>query len=204
MRVDEDGNDVEVRPISGIRRFGTISFDPWGGLYVSGSCENGTLTFGGQDFAVESDGGYNMFVLRYKPDGTAGFAEFAADGSFQDPVVVATSDGHAYLSGVLMVPSPSWGGLSFEGSNWGSDIFLTKLDSTGQFLWGLESTPASNGITGDLERSNGPNIALDASDQVYLIGTLRGSLDWGNGVASDGLTLGARSITVVAFSTDGV
>lgn len=201
--VDAEGNDMEVRAINGIRRFGTISFDPWGGLYVSGSCENGTLTFGGQGFPVESDEGYNMFVLRYKPDGTPGFAEFAADATFQDPTVVATSDGHAYLAGVLMQPEASWGGLPFAGSNWGSDLFLVKLDSTGQFLWNVESNPMTGVITGDMERAAGPCITVDADDNVYLMGAIRGAVDWGNGVVSDGQIISQRSLTVVAFDPSG-
>ncbi|HRO98536.1 MAG TPA: hypothetical protein PLN54_03805 [Flavobacteriales bacterium] len=204
VRVDGEGNDVEAREISGIRRFGTISFDPWGGAYVSGSCENGTLTFGGQGFPVESDQGYNMFLLRYKPDGTPGFAEFAADATFQDPTVVATSDGHAYLAGVLMQPEASWGGLPFTGSNWGSDLFLVKVDSMGQFLWNVESNPMTDVITGDMERAAGPCITVDASDNVYLMGAIRGVVDWGNGVVSDGQIISQRSLTVVAFDPSGM
>lgn len=204
VRVDGTGNDVEAREISGIRRFGTISFDPWGGAYVSGSCENGTLTFGGQGFPVESDQGYNMFLLRFKPDGTPGFAEFAADATFQDPTVVATSDGHAYLAGVLMQPEASWGGLPFTGSNWGSDLFLVKVDSMGQFLWNVESNPMTDVITGDMERAAGPCIAVDADDNVYLMGAIRGVVDWGNGVVSDGQIISQRSLTVVAFDPSGM
>lgn len=203
VRVDADGNDAESRAITGIRRFGTISFDPWGGLYVSGSCENGTLSFGGQDFAVESDEGYNMFVLRYKPDGTAGFAEFAEDVTFTNPTVVATTDGHAYLAGDLFLQGTTWGGITFNGPNWVYDVFLTKLDSTGQFLWGRDSAPASGAIIGDMYRAMGPCIAVDGSDHPYLMGTLRGQVDWGNGVVSDGLTLGTQTITIVSFSPDG-
>lgn len=203
VRVDESGGDVEVRDIHGIRRFGTISFDPWGGLYVSGSCENGTLTFGGQGFPVSSAEGYNMFVLRYRPDGTPGFAEFAADATFQDPTVAATSDGHAYLAGVLMQPEASWGGLPFTGSNWGSDLFLVKVDSTGQFLWNVESNPMTGVITGDMERAAGPCIAVDGDDNVYLTGAIRGVVDWGHGVVSDGQIISQRSLTVVAFDPSG-
>ncbi len=203
VRVDEEGNDVEVRPINGIRRFGTISFDPWGGLYASGSCENGTLIFGGQGFPVSSAEGYNMFVLRYKPDGTAGFAEFAADGTFHNPSVAATNDGHAYVAGNLMQPQDSWDGLSFTGANWGSDLFLVKVDSTGQFLWGVESNPATGVILGDLERAAGACIAVDASNNVYLPGVARGTVDWGNGVVSGGPGITQRRLTVVAFDPNG-
>ncbi|MEZ4739624.1 MAG: hypothetical protein R2818_09825 [Flavobacteriales bacterium] len=82
-------------------------------------------------------------------------------------------------------------------------MFLVKLDSTGQFHWGLESDPPGGGIMGDLQRSKGPCIAVDANDKPYLFGILRGQVDWGNGVVSDGLTLGARSMTIVSFAPDG-
>jgi hypothetical protein len=204
LQVDFFGDDVQMRTVTGIRRLGTISFDPWGGLYVSGSCDNGTLTFAGQGFPVESDEGYNMFVLRYKPDGTAGFAEFGTDITFSDPMVIATQDGHAYLAGDLHLSGNIWGDLQFNGPNWGSDLFLAKLDSTGQFLWGVESAPEDLVVTGDLARAMGACLALDAEDRPILMGTLRGSVDWGNGVVSDGQVISDRSLTVVAFDGDGI
>lgn len=111
VRVDENGADVETRIVDGVRTLGTISFDPWGGLYMSGGCENNGFAFGGQAFANAGTTGYSMFVLRFKPDGTAGFAEFADDITFQDPTVVATSDGHAYLAGSLF-DTTQWGGCN--------------------------------------------------------------------------------------------
>ncbi|MEZ4756779.1 MAG: hypothetical protein R2817_08125 [Flavobacteriales bacterium] len=202
VQVDFLGDDVQMRTVSGIRRFGTLSFDPWGGLYVSGSCENGTLTFAGQGFPVESDEGYNMFVLRYRPDGTAAFAEFGTDITFTDPTVVATSDGHAYLAGALHLDGEVWDGLQFEGSDWGGDVFIARLDSTGQFLWGREAHPADFGITGDVERAQGPCIAVDEMERVHFTGVVRGVVEWGEGVLSAGV-LPDRSLTVVAFDAAG-
>jgi len=202
VEVDFFGEDVQMRRVEGTRRLHSISFDPWGGLYASGSCENGTLTFGGQQFPVSSDEGYNMFVLRYRPDGTAGFAQFGEDITFTDPTVVATSDGHAYLAGALHLDGAVWPGLQFEGTNWGGDVFIAKLDSSGQFLWGREAHPADAGISGDVERAQGPCIAVDAEDHVYFTGAIRGVVDWGAGVLSEGL-IPQRSLTVVSFDTDG-
>jgi hypothetical protein len=202
VQVDFFGDDVQMRTVSGIRRFGTISFDPWGGLYVSGSCENGTLTFGGQGFPVESDDGYNMFVLRYRPDGSAGFASFGKDITFTDPTVVATGDGHAYLAGALHLDGAVWGDLQFEVGDWGADVFIAKLDSTGLFLWGREGHPADVGITGDVERAQGPCIAVDALARVYFTGVVRGIVDWGDGIMSEGV-MADRSLTVVAFDAAG-
>lgn len=203
IRVDATGSDVEVRTVGNIRRISGISLDPWGGLYVSGSCDNVTLTFGGQGFPVSSTMGYNMFVLRYKPDGAAGFAEFAPDITFSDPLVVATQDGHAYLAGDQHLDGPGWGGIVFNGPNWGGNVFLVKLDSTGQFLWHVESAPSGGGVTGDFSRARGACVAVDDQDRPLLMGALRGSIDWGNGVVSDGQIISQRSITMVAFDWDG-
>lgn len=202
VRFGPDGTEVESRSISGIRTFGTMRFDPAGGLYVSGGCENGTLQFGGQDFPVESDGGYNMFVLRFRPDGAAGFAAFAEDVTFQKPTVVAGSDDRAYLAGNYFTQT-QWGDLSLPDGTWGDQLFLTALDSTGMFHWALSSTAPGGAIMGDMTRSRGPCLALDVDDHIYLLGAVRGSVDWGNGVVSGGSSLLERRLTVTAFDTDG-
>jgi len=203
VRVDANGDDVETRVIDGVRVFGTISFDPWGGLYVSGSADNSGFAFGGQSYQNYGTTGYSMFVLRYRPEGTAGFAEFADDVTFHGPTVVATSDGHAYLAGDMLMEGTNWGGIPFNGPDWDYAVFLTELDSTGQFLWGVESDPAGGTISGDMFRAKGPCIAVDASNNVYLMGTLRGTVDWGYGVVSNGLTVGVHTLTIVAFTPDG-
>ncbi|MCC6937840.1 MAG: hypothetical protein IT226_06420 [Flavobacteriales bacterium] len=203
IRVNALGNDVETRLIDGPRLIGTISFDPWGGLYVSGSADNNGFAFGGQAYQGYGTTGYSMFVLRYQPDGTAGFAQFADDVTFHNPTVVATTDGHAYIGGAMLLEGTSWGGIAFNGPDWVYATFIAKLDSTGTFLWGAESDPAGGPITGDMNRSKGPCLAVDANDNPYLFGNLRGLVDWGNSVVSNGLTLGARSMTIVSFAPDG-
>lgn len=203
VQVDAEGNDVVSRNIDGLRHLGTLSFDPWGGLYVSGSCENGTLSFGGQDFAVTSDEGYNMFVLRFRPDGTAGFAQFAEDITFQDPTVVATNDGHAYLAGSIFVEA-NWGGLVAGGAIWGSNVFIARLDSAGSFEWivGPELSPGQ--ILGDVDRAKGPCIDVDGSGSVYFLGMCRGVVEWGNDVTSGTGGVAERSLTVLAVDPMGV
>jgi len=191
VRVDVSGNDVEAREIgSDIFGLSTLSFDPWGGAYVSGACGAGMFTFGGQDFPVES--GYNTFLLRYKPDGSAGFVEFMTEGTGQNRTVVASADGYAYLAGM---------------EAFGHDLFLLKVDSMGQFQWGLESQPMSGIFSPHyINRANGPCITLDADNNVYLIASVLGVVDWGNGVFSYGqdVTTARRSLTVVAFDPSGI
>lgn len=203
VRVDEQGADVEVRSIEGVRVMGTMSFDPWGGLYLSGSCDNNGLSFAGQPFTDPGTSGYSMFVLRYNGNGTAGFARFAEDITFQDPTVVATRDGHAYLAGNLF-EGTHWGSVGFHGPDWTGEVFLARLDSLGEFLWGVESAPAPGGtIVGGMTRAKGPCIALDEDDVVHLIGNVRGITDWGNGVVSGAGQPTDQRLCVIAFADDG-
>lgn len=203
VRVDENGADVETRLVEGVRTLGTISFDPWGGLYMSGGCENGNFAFGGEMFNNGGTTGYSMFVLRFRPDGTAGFAQFADDITFQEPTVVATADGHAYLAGGIF-DATQWGDLELHGPNWSEEVFLTRLDSLGEFDWVVESAPiAPTPISGNLSRSKGPCIAVDPSGTLYLIGDARGTTDWGNGVTTGSSVLTDHVVAVVAFTADG-
>ncbi|MBL7938437.1 MAG: hypothetical protein JNL43_03680 [Flavobacteriales bacterium] len=203
VRVDGNGADVETRLVDGPRTIGTISFDPAGGLYMSGGCDNNGFAFGGQAYQDYGDTGYSMFLLRYKPDGTAGFAAFADDITFQDPCVVAATDGHAYLAGGIF-DATQWGDVQLHGPNWSQEVFIVRVDSLGEFLWGVESAPAEpEPITGNFMRSSGPCIALDPDDRLYLIGDARGTTDWGNGVITGSSVITDHVLAVVAFSDEG-
>lgn len=202
IRVDGLGQDVETRVIEGFTLIGSMDFDPWGGLYVSGATDENGLTFGGRTYELEWTGGYRMFVLRYDPAGDAGFARFAHDVTFNRPTVVDDGAGHAYLAGTLM-DTTSWGGLLFNGPDWVYATFLAKVDSTGEFLWGRESDPAGGVLEGDLARAKGPCIAVDGARNVYLLGDTRGLVRWSDEVVSGVGTAPQGCTTIVAFAPDG-
>jgi hypothetical protein len=199
VRVDAAGGVEETRVITNCRGIGGLSFDPWGGMYVSGLANSSGFSFGG---STTPDGAFHsaMFVLRYRPDGSAGFVEFANHFGSQLPRVTATKEGHAYLAG-NGESQASWGDFELTFPLMGPAIFLAKLDSTGTFQWLVESVTSGGGF---LETGGTNCIAVDGSNNVYFTGTLRGVVDWGNGVVSDGITTTARTITVVAFDPSGL
>ena len=203
ISVDAAGEDDQVRTITTTRTLGGIAFDPWGGLYVTGSTGDmgAPMTFGGLSVPVPEP--YMMFVLRLNALGAGQWVELAHDVTFQRPDVATDPFGNAFVScGVF--DTMSFGGVQFHGPDWVSDVFITKVDSLGDFLWGVESAPSSGPITGDLEHSKYCGIATDGAGRVYLTGTTRGQVFWGNGVVSDGLTLGSSTQTVVCFDGSGL
>ncbi len=202
ISIDAQGNDVDERTIIGTRSLGGFSFDPSNNLFVSGSTgdSEGPLTFGGQSMPVPET--YMMFVLHFNVNGTGDWAHLAHDVTFSSPDVVAGGYGEAFVSGMVH-DSLSWGDVHFHGPNWNFDVFLVRVDASGEFDWGVESAPVEGPINGDMMRSKGPSLASDGSGNVYLTGTVRGQVDWGNGVVSDAITLGARGQTVVCFAGNG-
>lgn len=203
VRVNEEGIEQETRILIGPRRMGTLSFDPWGGAYVSGAADEADFTFGGQTFQVEQATGYKMFVLRYRADGTAGFVEFANDETFKNPTVIASNDGHAFLADNL-ISETQWGDLYLFEPEWLSTVFITKVDSTGNFIWSVQGRSLPGGISGDVERSKGPCITIDNQGVVYFIANQRGLVDWGNDIVSGMESITARTITILGISNDGI
>ncbi len=199
-RLDEQGNDAEIRFIDGAKMIGGLDFSPSGAMYVSGAAGLGGFAFGGT--ATQAPFTYNMFLLRYDAADQADWVEFAEDVTFQQPSIAVDLEGNAFVAGSMFNPS-SWGSILFNGPNWVNNAFLAKADSSGQFLWGVESAPASGPINGDLTSAARTMVDLDSQGHAYITGTLRGTVDWGNGVVSNGITSGVNTQTIVSFDVDG-
>lgn len=202
ISIDAQGNDVDERTINGTRVLGGFSFDPLNNLFVSGSTGDleGPLLFGGS--SVDVPDSYMMFVLHFNGNGDGDWARLAHDITFSAPDVVAGGSGEAFVSGVVH-DSLSWGDVHLHGPNWGTDVFLVRVSEFGEFDWGIESNPGDGPIIGDMMRSKGPSIACDANANVYLTGTIRGLVDWGNGIVSEMSSLQDRGQTVVCFANNG-
>lgn len=201
-RVDENGNDTETRFIDGGKTIGGLAFDPGGAMYVSGACDNTAFAFGGLNPVLPEDDFYLMFLARFRPDGTGHWARFAHDITFQRPDIDTDASGNVVITGGLL-DSSSWGGFHLNGPDWGIATFVAKADSTGQFQWAVQSDTTGGPIEGDLAQAARRSIGVDANGQVFVTGTLRGEINWGSGVVSDGLTIGQRTQTVVGFAPDG-
>ena len=194
-RLDADGAQVETRTLVDSKTIGSISFDPWGGLYVSGAAESPDITVNGTLFSIPQN--YAFFVTRMNAAGEAQWVRSAEDITFQKPVVQADQSGHAYLAGSYFVPL-TWGTIPFADPLWSTGTFIARLDSLGNFDWGV-SPPYTPG-SGQFTLARGKALGVDAEGNAYVLGDQGGVLDWGNGVNT-----GTGSIsdnTVVLLSVD--
>jgi hypothetical protein len=200
VRLNTDGTQAESRTIVDSKLIGSISFDPWGGLYVSGAAGSPDITVNGIQFVVPHD--YAFFVTRMNAAGEAQWVRTAEDITFQEPLVVADESGHAILLGNYFEPL-EWGTIPFADPLWGQSFFLTRLDSLGNFDWGV--APPDNAGSGQFRIANGSALGVDAGGNSYVLGNLGGSFDWGNGVTTgSGTEITDKSIALMSFDDAGL
>lgn len=120
-RLSDAGNDVETRAVLIARTIGSLSFDPQGGLYVSGAASAPGISVNGTFYPIVPE--YNYLVTRMASDGRAQWLQSAEDITFQRPVVTADDFGHAYLLGSPF-DTLTFGGIHFQGPEWNSTFFL--------------------------------------------------------------------------------
>lgn len=136
-----------------------VSVDTNGNLYVAGT------THGGLDGNTNAGGG-DGFLIKYDAAGvkqwTRQFGTASEDQVYYDGVSVDAS-GNIYVAG------GTYGGLDDNANAGQVDGFLVKYDSSGVKQWTRQF-----GTTSDDWASS---IAVDASENIYVVGATGGELD---------------------------
>lgn len=149
--------------------------DTQGNLFLFGAF-SGSLDFGGGPLAVGPDGA--LFLAKLGPSGEHIFSKsFVVDfkQSLEWPVALAPT-GEIVIAGTL-AGAADFGGGPLDGP--GDDVFVVKLDATGQHLWSKRF--------GDPDEQVPNAVAVDAQGAVLVAGYFSGTVDFGGGslVASD-------------------
>ena len=135
-----------------------IAVDASGNSYVAGYFK-GTATFG--DTTLTSNGDYDIFVAKLDSSGNWLWAQKAGGtGTDYGQRIATDSEGNSYVIGYF--PGIATFGNTELTSSGGFDIFVAKLDSSGNWLW------AKNAGGTAYDRGNG--IAIDANGNSYVTG----------------------------------
>ncbi len=138
---------------------------------------------------IASGGGFDFDVFINKLDSTGNYiwAKQIGGTSFEDCKALGVdSKGNIYATGYFsgtadFDPGPA----SYPLTSAGSDIYIAKLDSAGNFLWAKQSGEAATDNTGF-----GRGLALDASSNVYTTGSFGGVMDFDPGTGSYSMDAG--------------
>ncbi|MGC9362901.1 MAG: SBBP repeat-containing protein, partial [Candidatus Syntrophosphaera sp.] len=176
-KLDGDGNWLWAKKAGGTAYdYGQgIVLDGSGNVFVTGYFRD-VADFG--DISLTSNGYDDIFVAKLDPDGNwiwATSAGAASSDSAQDITIDAS--GNLYITGLFM-QSTTIGSTTLTSSG-GSDIFVARMDSGGNWLWAVRA----GGSSGDSGRS----ITFDGVN-LYITGDFRETAAFGgNSLTSSGM-----------------
>ena len=176
IKLDSSGNLVSAVAIGGISGDygGSIAVDSSGNVYVSGGFQ-GTVDFdpGPGTYNLTSAGNTDIFINKLDSSGNFSWASALGGSSweFVNGISVDLS-GNVHATGTFQStadfdPGPGTFNLTSAGSD---DIFINKLDSSGNFLWAKR-------IGGTL-LDYGSDIKVDSSGNVYTTGIFKDIVDF--------------------------
>jgi hypothetical protein len=185
-KLDANGNLVWAKGLGGVDYdYGnSLAVDGSGNVYVTGYFSK-TADFDPSAgfYNLNSAGDYDIFIAKYDHAGNLVWAKNIG-GSFADHGTSLTVDG----SGNVYFIGEFWGTVDFDpgagvynlNSNGYLDIFISKFDSNGDFVW------AKN--MGGTETDSGADIDIDDSGYIYSTGGFNGIADFDPGANVYNLT----------------
>jgi hypothetical protein len=144
-----------------------IDSDSSGNLYLTGFFVS-SLQFGETTIYGE----YDVFIVKIDYDGIWGWAKSAGGtrSEYGEGIALSSRD-DIYVVGNFYSPSARFGSFRLESES--SDVFITKLDSEGNWQWALQA------IGSVIEE--GWDIVIDTSENAYITGYFSGeSVDFGS------------------------
>ena len=162
-KMDSNGNWLWVNKAGGTTtdNGNSIAVDSSGNIYVTGWFQ-GVATFGTTNIKITSNGDFDIFIAKLDSNGNWLWAKQAGGTKvdYGNSIAVDTN-GNSYVTGIFYSATAAFGDITLESSG-GVDIFVAKLDSSGDW----EQANKAGGTDDDWV--NG--IAVDASGNSYVTG----------------------------------
>lgn len=178
----------------------SVTVDASGNVYTIGYFQ-GTADFdpGTGVSNLTSSGGTDIFISKLNSSGNFVWARrIGGAGSDVGRSIKVDGSGNTYFTGnfstsVDFDPGAGTFSLTSVGAN---DIFIAKLDASGNFVWAKQIGSASNDF--------GYGIALDGAGNVYTTGAFDNTADFDPGVGTFTITsAGSTDIFVSKLNSSG-
>jgi hypothetical protein len=202
LKLDAVGNFIWAKCVGGISsdNGNAISVDGSGNAYVTGSFI-GTADFdpGVGTYNLSSSGLSDIFIL--KLDAAGNFLWARSMGGIGDDIgfsIAVDDSGNVYTTGLFQGTADfdPGAGTSFLNSAGDEDIFISKLDVAGNFVW----VKSMGGNSVDI----GYSITADGSDYVYTTGSFNGIVDFDPSVGTYNLTsAGGMDVFILKMDASG-
>jgi hypothetical protein len=186
QKLDTSGNLIWAKNMGGefYDGVGSIAVDASGNVYITGDFW-GTVDFdpGVGTVSLTSAGSRDIFILKLDASGNIVWAKDIGGAGYDYGISIAVDiSGNVYTTGIFQETAdfdPGVGTLNFTSIGYG-DIFVQKLDTSGNLVWAKQMIGTVRGI--------GNSIAVDASGNVYTTGYFSGTVDFDPGSSTLKLT----------------
>ncbi|TAL62603.1 MAG: T9SS type B sorting domain-containing protein [Bacteroidetes bacterium] len=171
VKYDASGNILWATGAAGSgvedKVFRGVATDPSGNVYLTGTFDSPTLTFGSYTLTNVNagPGGHDMFLAKYDASGNVLWAiregGVASDGSAN---ITTDGSGNVYIVGSFSSPTLTFGSTTLTvGAGGFNNAFLVKYDGNGNVLWAKQSVQNW--------KCSGHAVAVNPSGTaVYIIG----------------------------------
>ena len=201
-KLDSSGNFVWAKSLGGsnYESATAIAVDAAGNVYTTGTF-TGTTDFdpGVGNVYRTSVGLYDVFISKLDSSGNFVWAKSLGDVDSEDATAIAVdASGNVYTTGYFSGTvdfDPGVGTVNLTSAG-NTDVFISKLDSSGNFVW------AKSLGGGNYDVATG--IAVDAAGNVHTTGYFRGTADFDPGVGTVNLTsVGLYDVFVSKLNSSG-
>jgi len=200
LKLDSSGNFLWAKSFGGTKGDvgNSIALDPWGNIYVGGLFSNvvnfGTFTL------TDAQGASDMFIMKLDAAGNVKWVkQFVGNDAAEISHIGVDSTGSVYATGLFRGNvdfNPGAPVFNITGSN-NHDIFITKLDSSGNFAW-------AKSFKGGNYYNSVTDMDVDKSGNVYTTGYFYGTADFDPGTATFNMTAsGNADIYISKLNSSG-
>jgi len=176
-----------------------VSTDSSGDVYVTGYFAGTNVNFdpGGSDPHSSND--YDIFISKFNSSGAFQWAR-TWGGPYPDwgYGVATDSSGNVYVTGYFWGTNVNFdpGGSDPHSSNGGSDVFISKFNSSGNFQWAR--------TWGGTSEDDGGGVATDSSGNVYVTGYFWGTnVNFNPGGSDPHSSNGDYDVFISKFNSSG-